>query len=84
MARKKGELIEGSKQHWLCSFDLGEVRRVETTLSGYAHDQREINLPKARRVPALVDRAFQTGLFTAVSSSKAGSIAFLLRVERTK
>ena len=82
--RKKGTLVEGSVQHWQSTFAVGEVRWKETTLDRYQHDQQELNGSKSRRVESMKDRVFSVGLFTAVSSSKAGHIAYLIKVERTK
>lgn len=82
--RKKGSLTEGSVQHWQSTFAVGDVRWKETTLARYKHDQRELNYAKSRRIDAMKDWVFSVRLFTAVSNSAAGQIAYLLKVERTR
>lgn len=82
MAKPRGKLTEGSVQHWQSTFSVGEVRWKPTTLDRYQRDQRELNGAKSRRVDAMKDWKFVVGLYTAVSSSKAGDIHYLIRVER--
>ena len=83
-ATKKRGLTVGSVQHWQSTFELGEVRWKPTTLERFRHDQRELNGAKSRRVECMKDRTFVVGLYTAVSSSKAGDIHYLVRVERVE
>jgi hypothetical protein len=83
MGRRKGQLQDGSVQHWVSTFAVGEVRWKETTLERYQHDQRELICAKSRRPEWMRDWAITVGLFTAVSSSKAGEFYYLIRVERT-
>lgn len=82
--KKKDILHEGSVNHWLSTFTVGEVRWKETTLDRYAADQRVLNYAKTRRPSWMLDWEFTSAFFTAVSTSKAGDIHYIIRVERTK
>ena len=73
----------GSVAHQLSTFNVREVRWVETTLEDYAHRQRELNMAKPRRPEHMRVWVFTTQLYTAVSASKAGDIRFMIRLERT-
>lgn len=66
------------------SFYVGERRYVEVTLENYQQKMRTINTPKSRRPKDLRGREFSASLFTAVSSSKAGDVRYLICVERTE
>ena len=74
--------LRHSTSEWLTTFQMGETRWVETTLTGYATMQRRVNMPRSRRPDAIRQWQFETALFTAVSASKAGDIAFLVKVTR--
>lgn len=73
---------EGSTNDWLATFEIGEVRWLETTLETYARDQRALNVPHSRRPNETQTWCIETMLYTAVSSSKAGDIHYLLKVRR--
>ena len=74
----------GSWNYWLLSFECGERRYLETTLNNYAAKMRTVNTAKSRRPKCLEGREFSASLFTAISSSKAGDVRYLICIERRK
>jgi len=74
---------KGSMSAFLLTFKPGEVRYIETSLEKYQTTMRKINIPVERRVLALQTYRFSTSLFTAVSTSKAGDIRYLICIKRT-
>lgn len=84
MSRNAGSMHAGSWNSFLATLDVGERRYIETTVDRYGADMRTINTPASRRPEVLKGRKFSTCLFTAVSSSKAGDIRYLICIERTQ
>jgi hypothetical protein len=76
--------VTGSWNSWLATFEPGERRYIETSLDDYKSDMRVINTPVSRRPEILLDRRFTVSLFTAVSTSRAGDVRYLLAVERVR
>lgn len=66
----------------LATFSIGERRYFETSLDRYPTDQRKYNMAHSRRRGDIAEMVFTTSLFTAVSSSKAGDVRYLICVER--
>jgi len=73
----------GSNAHALLQMAVGDRRYIETTIDRWAHDMRQTAVPRTRRPPGLDGWEFESRLFTAVSSSTAGDIRYLICIERT-
>jgi len=73
----------GSINYQLSKLEISERIYTETTLDDYKKDMRKFHTGKARRGMILEGRKFSTSLITGVVSGKAGTIRYLICLERT-
>ncbi len=81
---KLGSVHRGSYSAQLIDMEVGERRYRETSLERYGYDMRQAVVARTRRTKILRSREFVAGLYTAVSSSRAGDVRYLICVERVK
>lgn len=74
----------GSWLEFLSQFEVGERHYQESSLEQFKSDEAKIQAYLARRPEKMLDWKFSASLLTAVGSSKAGDIRYLICIERTK
>ena len=82
--RVPGSCNVDSWNSWLCEFELGEKRYVETTPETYASDMRIMCTPKSRRPLEAAGKEWSASLFTCISASDFRDVRYVICVERTE
>lgn len=67
----------------LAELEVGDYLYIESTYEGYAKLMRALLPPPEKRARPVREWEFTTSMFVAISSSNAGDIRYLVRVERT-